>query len=121
MATQETVSSILSDAGMTIVIGLVVVFCVLLLLTGVFKLFGTLMGRSGDGERIEEESGLPLPARKPTVPPTPVPITGNSSPVTASPAVQNGIPDETVAAISAVVASLSPADTQYAVHSIRKA
>ena len=38
--------SILGDAGITIAIGLVVVFLVLLLLTGVFKLFGVIMAAS---------------------------------------------------------------------------
>ena len=39
----DSAAEILSDAGWTIAIGLVVVFTVLLLLTGIFKLFGIIM------------------------------------------------------------------------------
>ncbi len=115
---KETAGAIMSDAGMTIVIGVVVVFCVLLLLTGVFKLFGTLMSRPDSDERE------PIKPIIPTVPAKPVavaaPVVGNTQPVTTTPGVQNGIAEETVAVISAAVAMMAPAGTQYAVAGIRK-
>ena len=49
------------------------------------------------------------------------PIVGNTQPVSSTQEIQNGIPEETVAVISAAVASVAPAGTQYAVRSIRKA
>ena len=113
---KETAGAIMSDASMTILIGLVVVFSVLLLLTGVFKLFGTLMSRTDSDE---------MGALKPIIPPTQVkpavaPIVGNTQPVTTTPGVQNGISEETVAVISAAVAMMAPAGIQYAVTGIRK-
>ncbi len=109
--------SILSDAGIVIAIGLTVVFMVLLLLTGVFKVFGVIMS-AGDHE---EE----IPAATPPVAPAPVaapaaPIVGNTETVSSKPEVDGGVPAETVAAISAAVASVAPVGTQYAVKGIRK-
>lgn len=111
----ESAKDILSDAGMTILIGLVVVFTVLLLLTGVFKLFGTLMSKAGDDET---EAGESVPAAPRAV--AAAPVVGNTRPVSTEPQVQNGIPEETVAVIAAAVASVAPAGSQYAVKSIRK-
>ena len=107
--------SILADAGSVIAIGLTVVFLVLLLLTGVFKVFGIAMSR--------DEEDVPAPA-KVAVPaaPAPVvaPIVGNTETVSSKPDVDGGVPAETVAVISAAVASVAPAGTQYAVKGIRK-
>ena len=112
----ESAKDILSDAGMTILIGLVMVFAVLLLLTGVFKLFGTLMSKAGDDETEATES-VPAAPRQAVAA---APVVGNNRPVSTEPQVQNGIPEETVAVIAAAVASVAPAGSQYAVRSIRK-
>ena len=109
--------TILADAGSVIAIGLTVVFMVLLLLTGVFKVFGIAMSRE------EKEEVVPTPA-KPVVPAAPVaaaaPIVGNTETVSSKPDVDGGVPAETVAVISAAVASVAPEGTQYAVKGIRK-
>ncbi len=95
---------VFSDAFMTIIIGLVVVFAVLLLLTGVFKLFG-VVGSSG-GKK--EDSSAAAPAATKTVPAS----------VTAVPQEDD---DEIAAVIAAAVAAISQAEgKQYAVRSIRR-
>ena len=109
--------TILADAGSVIAIGLTVVFMVLLLLTGVFKVFGIVMSRK------EKEDSVSAPV-KPVVPAAPVaasaPIMGNTETVSSQPDVDGGVPAETVAVISAAVASVAPEGTQYAVKGIRK-
>ena len=52
--------------------------------------------------------------------PAAAPIVGNTETVSSKPDVDGGIPVETVAVISAAVASVAPAGTQYAVKGIRK-
>lgn len=116
LAEDVSAGAILSDAGLTILIGLVVVFAVLLLLTGVFRLFGEIMFRLG-GKTKATESVEGVAPVAPTAAPA---IVGNTQPVTTAPAVQNGIAPETVAVISAAVAAVAPAGTQYAVSAIRK-
>lgn len=114
---KETAGAILGDAGLTILTGLVVVFAVLLLLIGVFKLFGLIF--VGKGGETQPEAAAPAAPAAPAVAAA-APIVGNTQPVTTQPAVQNGIPEETVAAISAAVAAVAPAGKQYAVSGIRK-
>ena len=112
---------ILGDAGMTVLIGLVVVFAVLLLLTCVFKLFGILMSAGKKekecpfGDLSEWEEDTPAVSA-----PIAAPIVGNTETVASKPDVDGGIPEETVAVVSAAVASVAPAGTQYAVRGIRK-
>ena len=106
--------AILADAGMTILIGLVVVFGVLLLLTGVFKVFGLAMSSA------DKKAVAPVAPASPAAAAVAAPIVGNTQPVQSSPEIQNGIPAETVAVISAAVASVAPAGSQYAVRGIRK-
>ena len=48
------------------------------------------------------------------------PLVGNTEQVSSKPDVDAGVPAETVAVISAAVASVAPAGTQYAVKGIRK-
>ena len=109
--------SILADAGSVIAIGLTVVFLVLLLLTGIFKAFGLLMSRAEE----KEQSSAPAPAPKAAAPvAVAAPIVGNTEQVSSKPDVDGGIPAETVAVISAAVASVAPAGSQYAVKGIRK-
>lgn len=111
-----TFGEIISDAGLVIAIGLIVVFSMLVLLTLVFKLFGKVMSR---GEKPIDMKAVPAAKAAPAAAPVPA-IVGNTQPVTTTPAVQNGIPAETVAVISAAVAAVAPAGTQYAVSSIHK-
>lgn len=107
--------SVLADAGSVIAIGLTVVFLVLLLLTGIFKVFGTVMSR---------ESEQTVPAPSPVVVPAPAPaeapIVGNTEQVSSKPDVDGGIPAEEVAVVSAAVACMAPQGTQYAVKGIHK-
>ncbi len=111
-----TFGEIISDAGLVIAIGLIVVFSALVLLTLVFKIFGKVMSRD------EEPIAMAVPAAKaaPAAPAAAPAVVGNTQPVTTTPAVQNGIPAETVAVISAAVAAVAPAGKQYAVSGIRK-
>ena len=107
--------AILADAGLTTIIGLVVVFGVLLLLTGVFKVFGMVMsGVEKKGDAIPAAPAAPVAA------PAVAPIVGNTVEVSSTPEVQNSIEPETVAVISAAVAAVAPAGSQYAVAGIRK-
>ena len=117
MMAKETAGEILGDAGLTILTGIVVVFGVLLLLILVFKVFGLIMEQMNGAADDEFAAPAAAPA---AVPAAAAPIVGNTQPVTTTPAVQNGIPEETVAAISAAVAAVAPAGTQYAVRGIRK-
>lgn len=111
------VGTILSDAGLTILTGLVVVFGVLLLLTGIIKVFGmAVSGLEKKGDAIPVAPAA-APAAAPAVA---APIVGNTEEVRTTPEVQNSIEPETVAVISAAVAAVAPAGTQYAVAGIRK-
>ena len=110
---------ILGDAGSVIAIGLTVVFLVLLLLTGVFKLFGIVMA----GENTGDDVPAPAAPQAPTAPvaaPAVAPIVGNTETVASKPDVDGGVDPETVAVISAAVASVAPEGTQYAVKGIHK-
>ena len=110
--------SILAEAGSVIAIGFSVVFLVLLLLTGIFKVFGVAMSAAQD-----KEAPAPAPVANPVAPaPAAVsaPIVGNTETVSSQPDVDGGIPAETVAVISAAVGCMAPEGTQYAVKGIRK-
>ena len=110
---------IIADAGMTILIGLVVVFAVLLLLTGIFKVFGMAVSGTGKKESVPAaQAAVPAPVPAAAVV---APIVGNTETVQSAPEIQNGIPAETVAVVSAAVASVAPAGSQYVVRGIRKA
>lgn len=110
--------SILGDAGITIAIGLTVVFLVLLLLTGVFKLFGMVMSATDKKEDVPAPAVPQRPQSAPVA--TAAPVVGNTETVSSKPDVDGGVPAETVAVISAAVASVAPEGTQYAVRGIRK-
>lgn len=102
---------VLGDAGMTVLIGLVVVFAALILLTLIFVLFGRVAS-AGSRSKQEEKPAAPAPVSK-------------AAPVAASPApvpqVQSGISEEVVAAIAAAVACMTPDGKRYAVRSVRRA
>ena len=95
------------SAGMTVLIGFVVVFAVLLILTFIFWLFGIIAGGSG-----KEKEARPTPAIKPAMP---------IVPPTTVPAATDSIPDEVVAVIAAAVAAMSTDGKQYAIRRIRPA
>lgn len=110
--------SILGDAGIVIAIGLTVVFLVLVLLTAVFKIFGVVMSA---GDKKGDIPASMIPDEPVTyAAPAAAPIVGNTETVASKPDVDGGVPAETVAVISAAVASVAPAGTQYAVKGIRK-
>ena len=112
---KETASAILSDAGLTILTGVVVVFFMLLLLVFIIKAFGWVMSRV----ESEEKAVMAAPAARAAAP-APAVAVGNTEQVSTKPEIQNGIPDETVAAISGAIATMAPAGKQYAVRSIMK-
>ena len=122
MLLASDVAAILGDAGMTILIGLVVVFGVLLLLVAVFQIFGALM-TARIFKEIKGEEQPAAASAAPVAAPAPVvaPIVGNTETVRTAPEVDKAIPAETVAVISAAVAAVAPAGKQYAVQGIRKA
>ncbi len=117
---KETAGAILSDAGLTILIGMVVVFSVLVLLVVVFKAFGTIMSRLENIEKATVAAPVAAPAAVAAPVAAPVVAVGNTEPVSTKPEIQNGIPDETVAAISGAIACMAPAGKQYAVRCIMK-
>lgn len=106
------VSNVMGDAGMTVLIGLVVVFGMLLLLTGIFKMFGLVGGvLSGKPAEPKAVKTAPAPAAKPAAP---------AKPASKAPVVQPGISDEVVAAIAAAVAMMSVDGKTYAVRRISR-
>ena len=115
-AEEVTAGSLAGDSLVTIAIGFTVVFLVLLLLTGVFKLFGMIMSYIEANKSKE----LPVAPVVPVAAPAAKPVVGNTETVSSTPDVDGGIPAETVAAISAAVASVAPEGTQYAVKGIKK-
>ena len=110
-------ANVIADAGSVVAIGFSVVFLMLLLLTGIFKVFGMIMSRKADKAPT---APVPMPVAKAAPAPAAAPIVGNTEQVSSKPDVDGGIPAETVAVISAAVASVAPAGSQYAVKGIRK-
>ncbi len=114
-AAEETAGAILSDAALTIIIGLVVVFAVLLLLTGIFKLFGIVMGSIEKGEDVPAASAASVAA----APASAAPV--DLGPVMSSAQVRNGIKPEETAVIAAAVAASMPAGQKYSITKIDRA
>ena len=94
-------NELLSDVGMTVLIGVSVVFAVLVALTCIFWLFGVV----ARGKSTTEVTTKVVSA--PSVAPVPV--------------VEDGISDEVVAVIAAAVAAMSDGNTQYTIRRIRPA
>lgn len=111
----ESAADILSDAGMTILIGFVVVFAVLLLLTGVFKLFGVAMSALDDKEKPMAVS--PAAPVAPVAAPAAEPAV-DLGPIVSSAQVRNGIGAEETAVIAAAVAASMPAGQPYTIQKI---
>ena len=105
-----SVGQILGDAGMTVLIGMVVVFSVLLLLTVIFKLFGMTFEQFNKRKHAPktEKSANPQPAPKATL----------AAASGAVPAVEDGISEEVVAAIMAAVSCMAQPGVSYRVRSI---
>lgn len=97
--------ALLSEAGMTVLIGIAVVFTALLSLTLVFWLFGVVA--RGKNEETPK-----------TVTPPSVPVQKKPTP---APVVEDGVPDEVVAVIAAAIAAMSDGTSQYVVRRIRPA
>lgn len=108
--------------AMTVLItGLVVVFAILLLLTYIIKLYGTIVhsalekskGKKG-GPKGKDVKAPEPPAAKRTETPAP-------RLAVAQPAVDEGIPGEVIAAIAAAVAVMNDqGKTNYSVRSVRR-
>lgn len=105
-------NTMLGDAGMTVLIGIVVVFSVLALLTFVFWLFGAVAG-SGS-----KKAAAPKPAPVPKAAPAPKKAVAAPAP---APVVDGDVPEEVVAVIAAAVAAMSDGGTRYAVRRISAA
>ncbi len=110
-AAEEAVNAlqVLGDAGMTVLIGLVVVIGALLALTCVFYLFGFVMS-SADRKAKKQKK-----AAKVEAPAAPVAVSAAPAPV-----VQEGIPGEVVAAIAAAIAMMAPEGKRYALKSVSR-
>lgn len=106
------VDSMLGDAGMTVLIGVVVVFSVLALLTCVFWLFGVVAGAGS------AKPAAPKATPKPKSVPVPKAIVAPAAP---APVVDGDVPEEVVAVIAAAVAAMSDGGTRYAVRRISAA
>ncbi len=98
----------LGDAGMTVLIGLVVVIGALLVLTGIFYLFGFIMGGAARKAKKAKKADKPVAA----------PATASAAP--SAPVVQDGISGEVVAAIAAAVAMMAPDGKRYAIKSVSR-
>ncbi len=106
---------ILSTAGLTILIGVTVVFSVLILLTAIFWLFGKAMDSIGKaGKKTQAAPAAKQSAEKPAPVSAPAPIP-------AAPAAAEGISEEVVAVIAAAVAAMAPEGKRYAVRSVSRA
>ncbi len=99
------------DLGMmweVVVAGVLIVFAVLLLLVGVFYLFGAVMKGKGSKNKIEH-----------TAKQNNTPVVKKAAPKAAAPVVQEGIPAEVVAAISAAIAQMEGGNS-FTIRSIRR-
>ncbi len=97
-------AALLSEAGMTVLIGFCVVFAALLLLTIVFWAFGAVA-------RGKAQDSLPTSQTDPQ--PVKAPAT--------TPVIEDGIPEEVVAVIAAAVAAMSNGETTYTLRRISSA
>ncbi len=111
----DSAAEILSDAGWTIAIGLIVVFAVLLLLTGIFKLFGTIMASLEKKEETAASIAIIGGADGPTA------AAVDIGPSVSEAQVRNGISDEETAVIAAAVAASMPAGKPYTIRKIDRA
>jgi len=105
----ETVGERFAGAGMTVLIGLVVVFSVLILLTFIFFLFGKVVGRG----KTPKKPSAPVKKAEPAVQPAAVPR--------AVPApVVDGISEEVVAVIAAAVSAMAGPAASYTLRRVQR-
>ncbi len=103
----------MDTALVVLVTGLVVVFSVLILLTFIIKIYGTLVSKVQNRNTSKQS---PKAVEKPVVQ-----APAKAAAPVAAPAVEAGIPGEVVAAIAAAVVSVSEEDNKtYAVKSIKR-
>lgn len=111
-ASGETAGEILGGAGMTALIGMVVVFAALIALTLIFWLFGKAVSRGSGGKALSANA-------EPAAPPAPR-AAAPATPSAPLPAVGDGVDDEIVAVIAAAVAAMAPAGKRYAVRKVAR-
>ena len=106
----------MDTALVVLVTGRVVVFAVLILLTAIIKIYGTIVSKAQN----KTAQAKPSKAAEKTAPKAPVTAAVPAAPA-AAPAVEAGIPGEVVAAIAAAVVSVSEEEHKgYAVKSIKR-
>ena len=105
-----SVGEILSGAGLTILIGLVVVFAALIVLVLIFWLFGKLVHREEKPAVPAQKAAVSAPVA-PAAVPAPVPGLMRG----------DGISDEVVAVIAAAVAAMAPEGKRYAIRQVQRA
>ena len=107
----ETMGEILSGAGQTILIGLVVVFATLIALTFIFWLFGKV---AGAGTKTNKPQAAQDTAKQAAAAPVKKAV--------PAPQVQVGsnVSEEVVAAIAAAVMSMAPEGKQYVIRSVSR-
>lgn len=113
----DSVGEILSGAGLTILIGLVVVFAALIVLVLIFWLFGKLVHREEKPAVPAQKAAVSAPVA-PAAVPAPVPGLMRG----------DGISDEVVAVIAAAVAviaaavaAMAPEGKRYAIRQVQRA
>lgn len=109
-----TTAEILQNAGETILIGVVVVFSVLILLTIVFYLFGWIM------DRISGKPKAPAKPATPVAAPAKAAPTAPAAPVKKAASAANA-EDEVIAVIAAAIAAMGAAEgKRYAVKKVTR-
>ena len=106
----ETVGERFAGAGMTVLIGLVVVFSVLILLTFIFFLFGKVVGRG----KTPKKPSAPVKKAEPAVQPAAVPR------AVPAPVVEDGISEEVVAVIAAAVSVMAGPAASYTLRRVQR-
>ena len=97
--------------GTVTIAGITIVFCVLLLLVGVFYAFGAIM--TSGSKRAARKAQKKSEAKVEKI------VKSDVKPMPAPPVVENGISPEVVAAVSAAI-SYSEGDGSYTIKSIKK-
>lgn len=110
----------LGDPGAIIALALTAMFLVLLVVTAVLKIMGVDMSADKDEVAAPMAKATPAIVPTPAAAVAPATVMGNTETVRSQPDVDGGVPAETVAVISAAVASVAPEGKQYAVKGIRK-
>ena len=110
-ADEMRAGELLADAGMTVLIGIVIVLAMLVVLTAIFTLFGVVMSAGKKKGKVNVPSPAVVTARAAT------PVV--SAPVAA--AAPADAEDEVIAVIAAAIAAMTPVGKRYAVRSVVRA